>query len=255
MRRFRVLLPLLLVAAARGQIIVSQSPNQSGGPAADTDFINQGGQQSWQLLADDVRVSSAVEVARIEWFGFYHLDNPPATETMRIRFYEARPGDGLPGAMLREQFVANPPRVATGLRILTGVAPREFRYTADLATPFGLAAETTYWMEIVQLGDVTTHYRWESARHTNSLIAVANPIVPNWANDQASSDLAFTLYAVPEPTSCVLVFLGAAARRRRCAASRRRRSPANSTTRHRTIASTLLRKEPHHEHHQHHPDP
>ena len=88
-----------LVESTRGTgVIVDRPPSHVGGLGADTLF-NSFGSPFWERTADHILLSAAqtVEPIRsINWWGFYNENNPPATETMRIRFYGARPGDGLP---------------------------------------------------------------------------------------------------------------------------------------------------------------
>lgn len=149
-------------------------------------------------------------IQHIVWWGFYHLDSPPATETMRIRFYDARPGDGLPGAILYEESFLDPSRTATGLIVFTGVGPHEYIYHVDLMTPFELAADTLYWLEIVQVGDLDSHYRWEfGTAAPEDEFAFCNPIIPNWMSTGAGSwNNALQLWTVPEPSSFVLLAFG-----------------------------------------------
>jgi hypothetical protein len=203
-----VVLALVLLAwpgAARGQvgddIIVDHPPLNTGGPAADTEFINMFGQPSWQLSADDILLDAPATVRRVMWWGFYDQDNPPTEETMRIRFYDARPGDGLPGGILFEEYFQNPTRVATGRRVFVSVDPAEYEYTVDMAAPFHLLADTPYWLEIVQVGDIDTAFRWEFAFSDQNGYAFSTPSFPNWRASNLDGDLAFRLSSIPEPAS------------------------------------------------------
>ncbi|MFO0974664.1 MAG: hypothetical protein U1A27_14675 [Phycisphaerae bacterium] len=189
---------------AWGQL-VNQPPNQSGGPTSDTDFINMFGQQSWQQLAEDFTLSAPADIRKIRWWGFYDQDNPPASEVMRIRFYGARPGDGLPGAVLQETQVANPLRVATGRIVAVGIAPHEYRYEAILPALFSAAAGVPYWIEIVQVGDVNTKFRWEDSSIGNDRWLFLNPTGPDWQVPVTLSDRAYEMFAVPEPGAAALV--------------------------------------------------
>ncbi|MCK6482565.1 MAG: hypothetical protein L6R00_00335 [Phycisphaerae bacterium] len=188
------------------ELIVSHPPNQHGGFAGDTLFLLQG-QPVWQLSVDDIVLTQPALITRVTWWGFYNLDNPPASESMRIRFYSARPGDGLPGEILSDQSFPNPSRVATGLLVGVGVLPREFRYETDLLTPYLMQAGVPYWLEISQLGDVQTHFRWEISSVGNDVTAFLNPFIPDWQYSTIPTDSAFELWGIPEPGSlCLLVF-------------------------------------------------
>src|SRR5262245_56333025 len=95
---------LILVACAnsRASIFFDQQPLNTGGPDSDTAYITSG-QSYWQRVADDVQLTNSATLNRIMFWGFYggqfdRVEPPPTEEVMRLRFYDARPGDGLPGA-------------------------------------------------------------------------------------------------------------------------------------------------------------
>src|SRR5262245_1699565 len=90
--------------APRGSdVLVDQPPMQSSGSASDYAFLDIVGNPYWQNSADSFTLSSPAMLRRITWWGFYNLDNPPVNEMMRIRLYEPRPSDGLPGNVLFEE--------------------------------------------------------------------------------------------------------------------------------------------------------
>lgn len=200
---------LLGPQTARGQIIVlGRQPLNTGGGAADTAFVNDSGQPYWQQVADDVMVASAAKVDRIVWWGFYGgnfdtvVQPPPVVETMRLRFYDVRPGDGLPGNTVFEATFLNPLRTSTGRVISVGAAPPEFRYEVDLAQPFQLEASRPYWLEIVQVGDTNSYFRWEFAPTGGLPLAFTNPITGGWTSTGNSLwNNAFQLITIPEPAS------------------------------------------------------
>ena len=188
----------------RGGVIVDHQPLQSGGPASDTEFLDMLGNPFWQQVADNVLIPGPALVRRVVWWGFYNLDNPPVEETMRLRFYDARPTDGLPGDVLFEESFLNPTRVATGRQILVDFTPDEFIYHVDLTIPFDLDASVPYWLEITQIGDVDTAFRREFAFTDQDSFARRNPFAPNWAFSALDADLAFQLLSIPEPSTLVL---------------------------------------------------
>lgn len=199
------------------QLIIDHPPTQAGGPASDTEFMTATGQPFWQQSADNFQLAEPAIINEIRWHGFYHLDNPPAIETFRIRFYDARPGDGLPGAHFFEEFFLSPTRIATGLLIGVGVLPHEYLYTVELMNPIQLDASVPYWLEITQMGDIQTHFRFEYATPTGLSYAFINPNVTDWEISTALSDLAFELWSIPEPSTCVLLLGGLYLARRRVA--------------------------------------
>ncbi|QOJ04322.1 MAG: PEP-CTERM sorting domain-containing protein [Planctomycetia bacterium] len=203
-------------AAAMGQVMVFNQPRHPvGGPGADTSFIDDGGNSIWQQVADDIILGQDATIGRIKWFGFYGgtftgSTQPPTTQTMRIRFYDSRPGDGLPGVILFEESIVDPLRIPTGAVIPLPLAPIEQRFEVDLMTPFDMLAGVQYWMEIVQLADINSHYRWEYSLGNQTPYAFLNPNVNDWRRTSTGANVAFELWTVPEPSSVLLV-LGALA--------------------------------------------
>ncbi|MFH1419806.1 MAG: PEP-CTERM sorting domain-containing protein [Planctomycetota bacterium] len=198
-----------------GDIVVDQEPTRLGGPGADTDFINVLGLRVWQQVADNILLSEPASIRRIAWWGFYGGSGTPATpppsvETMRIRFYGARVGDGLPddNNILYEESFFNPSRTATGEIILVGGIPNEYIYEVDLTSPLSLEAGVPYWLEIVQIGDVDTAFRWENGFGVLAGHAFVNGNVPDWRVSPSGS-MAFQLSTVPEPATATLMLMGA----------------------------------------------
>ena len=216
MKRFQIYSVLVLVAAAapsRAGIIVDQPPLNTGGLGADTDFINDSGIESWQQVADDILLDAPATVRRVVWWGFYGGDfsgnplPPEGPETMRIRFYDARPGDGLPGDRLFEESFLNPSRMETGRIVFSNGAP-EHIYEVELTTPFDLAAGVPLWLEIVQVGDVDSTFRWEVSPGDETSFAFKNIFLPDWQLAGAVSNAAFQLSTIPEPTTLGMVLFG-----------------------------------------------
>ncbi len=149
-------------------LVVDQQPTQGGGGASDTAFYDAWEEPVWQQIADNILLTEAATIRHVNWWGFYGGDDDeepelaPDEETMRVRFYAAREGDGLPGEILFEQSLPNPSRIATGRTIAVGARPPEYLYGIDLSSPIVLEADTLYWLEVVQIGDLESHFRWES---------------------------------------------------------------------------------------------
>lgn len=186
-------------------IVVDRPPLNSGGPAADTAFINSVTLLSEsQQLADSFSLPEYAMIRRITWWGFYTLDNPPLSEAIRIRFYESRSNPALPASIMMETTVISPARSATGRRVAVGLGPREFTFTTDLISPFAANADTTYWIEITQLGDISTAFRWEFS-DGGDRFAFLNANVPDWQIATINGvNLALQLSTVPEPSSFLL---------------------------------------------------
>jgi len=201
-----------------GGVVLDHPPQNTGGPASDSEF-EISGTPLWQQLADYVYLPGdegrqTYDIGHIRWWGFYgddfddFVEPPPATETMRIRFY----GDdaGLPdddNIVFESQFL-DPSRTETGRIILTGALPPEFAYDVDLATPVSLQANVPYWLEIMQVGDVDSHYRWEYSTADDHDFVGKWTFAPNWEMSTLDTNLAVQLFTVPEPTSLTLLVLG-----------------------------------------------
>lgn len=199
---------------ASGQVIVvDHQPHPFGGLGSDTLFPNPGnGQPAWQQVADDFMLAADYEIGTIKWWGFYNADNPPAAEMMRIRFYGARPSDGLPddGNILYETSVQDHARTWTGRIVATGIGPREYLFQTVLPTPVLLEGGTKFWLEIVQVGDLSTTFRWEFSVSDQNGMAASNSNVPAWHSTTPTGDSAFQLITIPEPTSFALLGTGLA---------------------------------------------
>jgi len=205
-----------------GGVVVDHQPHPFGGLASDTSLRSLPIPQLpeiWQWVADDFTSPVDATVRGVNFWGFYNEDvQPVADETFRIRFYEPRMSDGLPGAILYEASFLNPTNNATGVLIPDFGAPEEFFYRVDLSTPFLVAANTPYWLEVVQVGDVDAAFRWEFSRNseTNGQAFVNEDIGGDWEHsDPISSDTAFQLSTVPEPQAAVLVLSACVLLRRR----------------------------------------
>lgn len=199
----------------RGSIVVDHQPFPTGGPASDTGFRDDFGIQFWQQLADDFVLSQDAIIRHVTWWGFYGssftspAEQPPATQTMRVRFYDARFQDGLPGTVLFEETFVDPAYAWTGRQVLTGAAPNEYKFDVDLTTPYSLTASTPYWLEIVQDGATNSLFRWEYSRSADiNGHAFFNSASGDWRSSQSlTSDLAFQLSTIPEPNTAALMLL------------------------------------------------
>ena len=189
-----------------GDVVVNQQPTRVGGGASDTLLVDRDGQVTWQQLADEIVLTQTATIGRIGWWGFYGTWNqthvPPATEMFRIRLYDARAGDGLPGVILFEQTFDAVSRTATGRNVLAEEPCPEYFYQINLSQGLTFAAGVRRWLEVVQVGDVGSTYRWELANGPPPGQAYLNPNVTDWA--LYYPNCALQLSTVPEPGSLFL---------------------------------------------------
>jgi len=193
-------------------VIVDHQPLDSGGLAADTDYLDYFGNPTWQRLADDFVLAAPATISRLRWWGFYHWDDPPSQEEFRVRVYGARPSDGLPDEsnIITEESLQNPARTWTGRHVSVTVSPREWLFDVELSSPWSLPANTPLWLEVIQIGDRDTHFRWEFSRADANGQAFINPLTVDWMHTQGiTSDTAFQLIGVPEPSTLSVLATGA----------------------------------------------
>jgi len=193
-------------------VLVDHQPHPFGGFASDSLGVEfPGGLPVWQFVADDFALSQTITAWQLVFWGFYHDGiEPVGDEAIRVRFYDSRPGDGLPGSPLFEQTTINPSRNWTGDFISVAGGPREYRYAVDLAGGFAIGGGTQYWLEVAQMGDVNSLFRWDvSITPPLTDIAASNINFPNWTHAGLSppGNNAFQLLT-PEPTTAALSCCG-----------------------------------------------
>ncbi|MBI5762813.1 MAG: hypothetical protein HZA51_04725 [Planctomycetes bacterium] len=203
-------LSLVIVSASTttAGVILDRQPHNTGGPSADTAYLDGFGDLGWQEVAEDFALPQQSIINRIDWWGFYGSSfgggtTPPISdEVFRIRIYSARVSDGFPGAVIHEEYHTNPMRTLTGRNVSSNSAFPERKYRADLTTPIALEANTTFWLNITQIGAPESKFRWEySLTPPAHDFAFLDNFSTDWELAGAVSGLAFQLYDVPEPGS------------------------------------------------------
>ncbi len=198
---------------ASAEIVVNQQPEQGGGYGSDTDFLNTIGNPTWQQIADNIRLAQSTTIRGLNWWGFYGGDeqnhNPPSgSETMRVRFYGPRASDGLPDEsnILFERSFNSLPRTLTGRTVAVQGDPAEYLFQVDLVSDIALDAATTYWLEVAQIGDPSSHFRWETGFGAVPGFAAKGRLTSGqWQSSTGS--MAFQLLTIPEPTMGMLVIV------------------------------------------------
>lgn len=202
-----VLSTIMPAALAEGGIIFDQPHYPVHATGSDTIWFDPFNGNIWQLAADDFWFSQPSRVDRVVWRGFYggdffgSYDPPTGVETMRLRVYGARPQDGLPAEILREQTTTDAMREPTGT-IANGHP--EYQYQIDFDVPLSVEANTAYWLEVAQVGDPSSVFRWVYSAHAGTPFAVTNGHVPDWVRIPDGPNLCFQLHGVPEPHGFLL---------------------------------------------------
>jgi len=188
-----------------------QVPWPSSGVTSDTLYTDDVGHTTGAQLADSFSLAQPASICRINWWGFYggfeeFMDPlPPATESMRVRFYTD--SAGLPGEVLQESTFVNANRTWTGRFVALSPLRKEYLYQADLPQCLAVLNGTIYWLEVAQIGDVTSRFDWESSNIAGGF-AQRFPLDEPWElSSPARSQLSYELWT-PEPASGALLVLG-----------------------------------------------
>ena len=202
-----------------GPLIYSQAPNRNFGFASDSLFRDDFGQIQGSLYADRFQVSAAAVLGQLVWYGLYGAQDqgfdpePPISESFRIRLFSQVnspiPPLQLPADVLYETSTDAVFREFNGAFVN---GRREYRYILNLPMSFTIQPGTPYWLEISQIGDVNSFFRWESS--TGGERAFEFPLGSTWQM-ATGGQLAYEL-RVPEPMtgSFVAVVVLARATRR-----------------------------------------
>jgi len=209
MRNMASLLIALMLAwgtgtAATAAVIFNNGPLGNNGFISDPDFPPSGG-----FSADDFTLAPGANVITdIHWNGLYAFTNTPqATDNFTIQFFA-----NIGGAPALTPFlslaIGNPGRTDTGFNTSSG--SDIFAYSVDVA-PIPLAANTVFWLSIVNDTTVDTDDNWFWSMQD----AVGNSFarfdsVSAWTpfNNRHNFELTGPS-AVPEPATLMLLAIGA----------------------------------------------
>ena len=188
-------------------LLVDHQPNNSGGLTSDSmGFEKPGAPVVYQFVADNFATTLTTSVRRMVFWGFYNSNVEPTIDEMfRVRFYNSRPGDQLPGTMLHEESFLNVARAWTGRNVISAAGGKEYFFEVLLNQPFAVEAGSQYWLEIAQIGDPASSFRWEDSVDSQpNGVAYRNDAFTNWgltAYFPVNPDAAYQLYSIPEPSS------------------------------------------------------
>jgi len=191
----KMVMAILLCALAlrTPAAVYQQLPGQFGGFSSDGSTIT---------VADDFQLGQDTLIGSIVWWGGYF--NPaPGPDNFTVRLF-ADDG-GQPGLLLDQLDFGPVNAVATGQLVNAPDLYPEYEYSASLPTPFLAQAGVKYWVSIVN--PPRDIWLWEAS--ASSL----NPDVQRSFNGSSwepyYDNTAFELEAVPEPSVCGFIFLGA----------------------------------------------
>lgn len=183
---FSILLGLAAANVSRADFV--QPPGHFGGFDADPSI----------QVAENFQFGQTSTIGRLIWWGGYYSPAAPQ-ENFTVQLF-ADVG-GRPGGLLSGFDIGSISKTATGNFVNPGQYP-EYRYSADLTTPFAAQAGTTYWLSI-GYGQTST-WLWEASVSTDINSGVqrsysGGPWQPYFDRT------AFQLVVVPEPNGALLL--------------------------------------------------
>lgn len=197
---------------AQGEmILVDHHPAITSAPNALRS--NLPGPETQQQVADDFSLSSASTLTGVAWSGYYFgnsIANTAAGVDFTIRLFT---GSAPTTFLFSESMSASFSQTGT----TDGFNDPIYRFSVTLTSPVSLAANTTYWLSVLDSdADTTVDFRWlQSAAAFNLVRAVRTNEVGTWFVPSNTNGFAFTLLGtqeaagVPEPASLALIAFGA----------------------------------------------
>jgi hypothetical protein len=188
--------------------IFTTGPYSAAAGAIVSDF-SQSATQSAQAIADNFLLSSPSVATKVNWWGLYYLGNTPAQDDFVVRIFAD--AGGSPASLPFSEFVnVNPGRTDTGA---STSGYKIYAYSALLPSSVSLAANTTYWLSIVNYTPTAAdgQWCWQLATNTGTLRVRYNDAYP-WLLENTRGITAFNFEGtvVPEPsTGALLTGVGA----------------------------------------------
>ena len=190
-------------------VSVFLNPPQDGGVCAISDFGYP------QQEAEDFQLTGTyLTVTTVQWWGAYGSSpDPAAADDYVIRFFSDDAGE--PNIYPFEDIqVSDVTRTATGMTASTWFSHDGgtiYEYSADLPSPITFTEATTYYLSVVNNTD--SIWGWAENGSPSHWYRPSDAIA--WSYSGQGTNLAFELYAIPEPATLLLFGLGAVMLRRK----------------------------------------
>ena len=183
---FSILLGLAAINISRADFV--QLPGHFGGFTCDPTI----------RVAENFEFAQSSTISSLTWWGGYY-NPPPGLDSFTVQLYADTGGQ--PGGLLSGFNIGAINKMATGDFVNPGLYP-EYKYSADLQTPFVAQAGTTYWLSITY--SATQVWLWEDSTRTDINSGVQRSF--NGGAWQPYYDrTALQLVVVPEPSSALLL--------------------------------------------------
>ena len=191
-------LSFALLAGAQAVVVYSQPFDRSGMAFASQN--DPGGSGNFATTYDNFVLGAGAAINNVQWTGEYF--NPPFQGPIMawtVSFYAD--AGGQPGALLMQDNMAGTAN-ETFLGNFAGFPA--YTYSFNLNMAFNAAAGTQYWLSVVP--DLAQPPQWGwSAGAGGDGVSVQDFFGNRY---MLTDDMAFTLNAIPEPNSTVLVGFG-----------------------------------------------
>ena len=157
-----------------------------------------------KFSADDFKLAAGANIITdVHWTGLYAFSNTPLTDNFTLQFFNN--AGGFPALTPFISLAVNPTRTDTGR---DAAGSDIFAYDVDIA-PLTLAADTTFWLSIVNdtSNDPDDNWFW-GIRDASGNGAVRDAPGGPWTTLGAGYEFQLTGQQVAEPSAPALLALG-----------------------------------------------
>jgi PEP-CTERM motif len=198
---------ITIVSRLDAQVLVNQwPPTANEAEALRSNMPSPEFGEPSQQVADNFQLTSSASLSDLRWAGFYGAAGVPGSSTTVSFTVRLFTGTTVPASVpFYSQLIA-----ATCTNIGSGsLNDPLYQFNATLPTPVSLSGGQTYWLSVLDSDTATTFdFRWlDTSQIFDDLSAFRDGDAGTWSAQQ-DGDYAFSLAAVPEPSTIALLVLG-----------------------------------------------